>query len=206
MNRAAISLLFIFSSSAVYALTPNQWQFRQTIEVQAPGLVQVDLSAETINIARPDLSDVRIVDVGEKELPFLIDQPMPRAESTVRPKDFHAEIISTETRLLITTVTDLIVAGRSMPLLLLAAALCGVAGGLGYRGSLEVINRIAPADQRSEVVSSYLIALFAGNSVPVIGVGVISTYADAITASLIFAAMIAIFAVVAFVFGVKYTR
>ena len=43
MNRAAISLLFIFSSSAVYALTPNQWQFRQTIEVQAPGLVQVDL-------------------------------------------------------------------------------------------------------------------------------------------------------------------
>ena len=33
---------------------------------------------------------------------------------------------------------------RSMPLLLLAAALCGVAGGLGYRGSLEVINRIAP--------------------------------------------------------------
>ena len=45
-------------------------------------------------------------------------------------------------------------------------------GGLGYRGSLEVINRIAPADRRSEVVSSSLIALFAGNSVPVIGIGV----------------------------------
>jgi hypothetical protein len=97
MNRAAISLLFIFSSSAVYALTPNQWQFRQTIQVPAPGLVQVDLSVETINIARPDLSDVRIVDAGEKEVPFLIDQPMPRPESTVRPKDFHAEIIDTST-------------------------------------------------------------------------------------------------------------
>src|SRR5438067_12709238 len=114
MNRAAISLLFIFSSSAVYALTPNQWQFRQTIEVQAPGLVQVDLSAETINIARPDLSDVRIVDAGEKELPFLIDHPMPRAESTVRPKDFHGEIISAETRLLITTGTDLAIAGITL--------------------------------------------------------------------------------------------
>src|SRR5205814_8996082 len=99
MNGAAISLLFIFSSSAVYAWTPNQWQFRQTIEVPAPGLVQVDLAAETINIARPDLTDVRIVDAGEKELPFLMDHPMPRAESTVRPKDFHAEIISAETRL-----------------------------------------------------------------------------------------------------------
>jgi len=80
MNRAAISLLIVFSSSAVYGLTPNQWQFRQTIEVPAPGLVQVNLPVETINIARPDLSDVRIVDVGEKELPFLIDQPMPPAE------------------------------------------------------------------------------------------------------------------------------
>ncbi|MGB6536547.1 MAG: MFS transporter, partial [Xanthobacteraceae bacterium] len=53
---------------------------------------------------------------------------------------------------------------KSLPLLLVAAAVGGIAGGLGYRGSLEVINRIAPADRRSEVVSAYLIALFAGNS------------------------------------------
>jgi hypothetical protein len=125
MNRAAISLLIVFSSSAVYALTPNQWQFRQTIEVQVPGLVQVNLSAETINIARPDLSDVRIVDAGEKELPFLIDQPMPRAESTVRPKDFHAEIVSAETRLLITTGTDLAIAGITRSKKLASADLRG---------------------------------------------------------------------------------
>jgi hypothetical protein len=111
MNRSIISLLIIFSSGALYALTPNQWQFRQTIEVSAPGLVQVNLSAETINLARSDLSDLRIVDTDEKEVPFLIDQPMPRAESTVRPKDFHAEIVSAGTRLLITTGTDLIIAG-----------------------------------------------------------------------------------------------
>ncbi len=61
---------------------------------------------------------------------------------------------------------------KSLPILLVAAAVGGVAGGLGYRGSLEVINRIAPADRRSEIVSTYLIALFAGNSVPVIGIGV----------------------------------
>jgi len=114
MNRGAISLLIIFSSGAVYALMPNQWQFRQTIEVPAAGLVQVNLSAETGNIARPDLSDLRIVDPNEKEVPFLIDQPMPRAESTVRPKDFHAEIISVETRLLIATGTDLAIAGITL--------------------------------------------------------------------------------------------
>ena len=114
MNRGIISLLIIFSSGAVYALTPNQWQFRQAIEVPGPGLVQVNLPAETINIARPDLGDLRIVDAEEKEVPFLIDQPMPRAESTVRPKDFHAEIISAGTRLLITTGTDLIIAGITL--------------------------------------------------------------------------------------------
>src|SRR5215471_2853040 len=42
---------------------------------------------------------------------------------------------------------------HSLAVLVFAAALGGLAGGLGYRGSLEVINRIAPGDRRSEVVS-----------------------------------------------------
>ena len=79
---------------------------------------------------------------------------------------------------------------RSLPVLLAAAALGGVAGGLGYRGSLEVINRIAPADRRSEVVSSYLIVLFAGNSLPVIGIGLLSTVTGSLAAHVVFAAVI----------------
>ena len=93
---------------------------------------------------------------------------------------------------------------HSLPLLLFAAALCGIAGGLGYRGSLEVINRIAPADQRSEVVSSYLIALFAGNSLPVIGIGLLSAAASALVAHVFFAAVITALAGFAALTGVKY--
>ncbi len=93
---------------------------------------------------------------------------------------------------------------QSMPLLLFAAPLGGVAGGLGYRGSLEVINRIAPADQRSEVVSSFLIALFAGNSLPVIGIGVLSAAASAIVAHVAFAAVITALAGIAALTGIKY--
>jgi MFS family permease len=59
----------------------------------------------------------------------------------------------------------------SLPLLVNATALIGIAAGLGYRGSLQVINQIAPPDRRAEVTSSYFIACFIGNSVPVIGVG-----------------------------------
>jgi MFS family permease len=93
---------------------------------------------------------------------------------------------------------------RSLPLLLFAAAFCGVAGGLGYRGSLEVINRIAPADQRSEVVSSYLIALFAGNSVPVIGIGVLAATVTPLVAHVTFAAVITVLAGIAAWTGIKY--
>jgi MFS family permease len=93
---------------------------------------------------------------------------------------------------------------QSLPLLLFAAGLGGVSGGLGYRGSLEVINRIAPADRRSEVVSSYLIALFAGNSVPVIGIGLLSAAAGALVAHVTFAAVITALAGLAAWTGIKY--
>jgi MFS family permease len=93
---------------------------------------------------------------------------------------------------------------QSMPLLLLATALGGISGGFGYRGSLEVINRIAPAAQRSELVSSYLVALFAGNSLPVIGIGVLSAATDSLIAHAVFAALITILAGLAALAGTRY--
>lgn len=93
---------------------------------------------------------------------------------------------------------------KSLPILLVAAVVGGVAGGLGYRGSLEVINRIAPADRRSEIVSSYLIALFAGNSLPVIGVGVLSALASPAVAHIAFAGVITALAALAFLTGLRF--
>jgi predicted MFS family arabinose efflux permease len=93
---------------------------------------------------------------------------------------------------------------HSLALLVFAAALGGLAGGLGYRGSLEVINRIAPADRRSEVVSSYMIALFAGNSIPVIGIGFLSAATTALTAHVTFAAVLTVLAGAAMLTGIKY--
>jgi MFS family permease len=94
----------------------------------------------------------------------------------------------------------------SMTIMILATASCGVAAGLGYRGSLQVVNRIAPEHRRAEIVSSYFVCAFAGNALPVIGVGVISTIASAIAASLVFATTISLFALVALLLGVKYLR
>ncbi|HKS31934.1 MAG TPA: DUF3999 family protein, partial [Chthoniobacterales bacterium] len=111
MKPCAILLPIIFWTGAACALTPNQWQYRQSMDVPVTGLVQVNLPLETSNIARPDLSDLRIIDSNEKEVPFLTDQPMPRPESRVPAKDFRPEIVSSETRLLITTGSDSTIAG-----------------------------------------------------------------------------------------------
>jgi MFS family permease len=93
---------------------------------------------------------------------------------------------------------------KSMLVLIVATAMCAAASGLGYRGSLQVANNIAPPERRAEIVSSYFICGFAGNALPVIGVGVISTLAGPIAASLAFAVSIAAFALTALFFGIRY--
>jgi MFS family permease len=92
----------------------------------------------------------------------------------------------------------------SFAVMLTATACVGVATGLGYRGSLQVVNQIAPEDKRAAVVSSYFVCCFTGNALPVIGVGVLSTLSNPAIASIAFAVMIAIFALVALAFGAKY--
>lgn len=93
---------------------------------------------------------------------------------------------------------------KSMLVLVVATAVCAAASGLGYRGSLQVANLIAPPERRAEIISSYFICGLAGNALPVIGVGIISTLAGPIAASLAFAFTIAAFALTALFFGIRY--
>ncbi|WFP60143.1 MFS transporter [Mesorhizobium sp. WSM4904] len=94
----------------------------------------------------------------------------------------------------------------STAIMVIGTALCGVAAAFGYRGGLQVVNHIAPADRRAEVVSAFFVCCFCGNALPVIGIGVLSSLTSAIVASLAFAGMITIFALVALGFGLRYAR
>lgn len=82
-------------------------------------------------------------------------------------------------------------------LMLAATALGGVAAALGYRGSLQVVNAIARERNRSEVVSAYLIALFVGNSVPIVGIGLLAAATNVFVAHMSFGSLVAVFAIVA---------
>ena len=94
----------------------------------------------------------------------------------------------------------------SMVVMVIATSSCGIAAALGYCGGLQVVNQIAPRGRRAEVVSDFFICCFCGNALPVIGIGIVSTLAGPITASLAFALMIVAFSLVAVGFGLNYAR
>src|SRR5437867_942689 len=95
---------FLFAGS-LGALTPNEWRFSQAIDVPANGLIRVNLPAETLDAARPDLGDVRILDSAGREVPFLIDRPMPRGESALRSQELRTALEPAATQITLTTGT-----------------------------------------------------------------------------------------------------
>jgi len=76
---------------------------------------------------------------------------------------------------------------RSLSLFLLASLVAGVAVALGYRSSLQMVNEMAPESRRAELVSSYLLVCYCSNSLPVVGVGLLSRYTSAALAHRVFA-------------------
>lgn len=92
----------------------------------------------------------------------------------------------------------------SLPILAVGTFFSGVSVALGFRGGLQVVNEIAPEDRRAELVSSFYIAGFSGNALPVIGVGVLATLAGSMIAAIVFAATLAVLAMAALITSTKY--
>lgn len=86
----------------------------------------------------------------------------------------------------------------SLTALLVSSAIGGPASALGYRGSLQVINEIAPPERRAETISTYLLVCYCGVSLPVIGIGLLSQLASEQLADIVFAALLCALAFAAF--------
>jgi hypothetical protein len=108
--RGLLIAAFLYAES-LRAMTPNEWRFGQAIDVPATGLVRVNVPPETLNAARPDLADVRIADGAGREVPYLIDRPMPRRESALRSQELRTALEPTATRITLTTGTRSVLKG-----------------------------------------------------------------------------------------------
>jgi hypothetical protein len=92
---------------------------------------------------------------------------------------------------------------RSLALLVCGTIVTGPATMFAYRGSLEVVNQIAPSERRGEIIASYILFMYAGNSLPIIGIGLLSGVTGSFTADVTFAVVIAACAVLALITGAK---
>lgn len=92
----------------------------------------------------------------------------------------------------------------SMALLILATLLTGAAMALGYHGSLQIVNEIAPERKRAELVSTYLLVCYSANSLPVIGVGLLSLPLGPMNAHRVFAIVLVVVASLACAIGLRY--
>jgi MFS family permease len=93
---------------------------------------------------------------------------------------------------------------ESMPLLLGASALGGAGMALGYRSSLMIVNQIAPEKQRAELLSTFLLVCYTGNSLPVVGVGVLAAATSPEFAHRIFAGLLAVLACAGCAVGARF--
>jgi MFS family permease len=95
---------------------------------------------------------------------------------------------------------------HSLALLLVATAVGGVATGLGYRFGLQVVNEMSPTDQRSEIISSYLIVCYAAISLPVVGAGLLAGAVGSMAADAIFGALVAVLGIAALAVEARSSR
>jgi MFS family permease len=79
---------------------------------------------------------------------------------------------------------------------LIGTVCCGVGVGLSFMGSLAQVNSLAPPDHRGEVLSSYFAVAYVGLTIPVIGLGVASDYVGAFVATLAFAVVVGVLALI----------
>jgi MFS family permease len=80
----------------------------------------------------------------------------------------------------------------SMPLFLTGTVVGGVAVGAVFIGSLSTANRLAPAEIRGRVVSTYFVFAYVGLTIPVIGVGIASEHVGDFRAVLVCAIVLAV--------------
>ncbi len=79
---------------------------------------------------------------------------------------------------------------RSLSLFVAGVVLGGAGVGLTFRAALALVSQLAPEDKRSEVVSAFFVVAYVGITLPVVGVGILTTLASTMVAASVFAAVV----------------
>ncbi len=117
---ARLAALLLLLPTAARALDTGEWALRQTFTLESAGLVKFSLSPATLDHARPDLADLRMLDAAGREVPYALVRPGEVQPRPVSPRQFHADLTTDATVLTIET-------GTTEPLLTVTVATPGTA-------------------------------------------------------------------------------
>ena len=89
------------------ALDASEWKSRQTLAVDRTGVIKLALPPATLDLARPGLEDLRLLDPDGRETPFVIEHPAPAQPAPTRaPKSVRTNLTGAATQLVIETGSD----------------------------------------------------------------------------------------------------
>lgn len=89
------------------ALETKQWKHRQPLTLDRAGIAKIALPPSTLDLAQPNLEDLRLIDGAGREVPYSLERAAPAAPPSVRrPKAFRVELAESTTRLEIETGHD----------------------------------------------------------------------------------------------------
>jgi MFS family permease len=80
----------------------------------------------------------------------------------------------------------------SLAMFVVGGLITGAGGGMVFKGSLVVAASTAPRESRAEVLAGFFLGAYIGLSLPVVGLGIATTYAPARDVMLVFAALSAL--------------
>lgn len=94
-SRSGALLLLLVALAApgsAAGASTHPWAFWAPVEVGAPGLHELALPIEVLNLARPDLADLRLLDPEGMETPYLVHRPSARPPARRAARGFRAEL------------------------------------------------------------------------------------------------------------------
>jgi MFS family permease len=95
---------------------------------------------------------------------------------------------------------------RSLAILIVGAVVAGLGQGMSFRAGLGAVTSASPPDKRGEITSTYFVTLYVGIAIPVIGEGAVAQAFGLVAAGMVFAALVAMLAVVVLLLLMRSTR
>ncbi|MEO6246659.1 MAG: hypothetical protein ABIQ12_14630 [Opitutaceae bacterium] len=101
--RWAPLALALFALAPLRAFEVSEWKNRQTLRVDTPGTVTFALPPETLDAARADHGDLRLLDPAGREVAFGLSRMTPPAVRPTPAKAFRSTLTATATEVVIDT-------------------------------------------------------------------------------------------------------